>query len=237
MKKLAGLLFLILVLFGISVPLKAAESASPYDTVIDTSKNTNSAVDGFLDGFKDVNKAVGGKLAEFLKQSSAWQKLSEKAQKYLTANIGKLGPLVKKLGWIANAVDLAPSVYSMVSSFVKRDQSSFREAFRDTALKTGGIIVGLGIGAAVSASIPVVVAATAATGGGALLAIAAGGAVVSVGAGMLADKAAKSWFSKPLERFADKLYHSLLDDGSGPSIQDESDERRSGAVKLNQLRW
>ena len=135
MKKLTGLLlFSLLVLFGIGAPLHAAESASPYDSALDTYKTTNSTVDGFLDGVKDVDKATAGKLAEFLKQSSIWKNLSGKAQQFIGRHIGKLGPLVKKLGWIANAIDLAPSVYSMVSSLVKKDKASFRTAFRDTAL-------------------------------------------------------------------------------------------------------
>jgi len=244
MKKLNGLLlFLFLALAGIGMPLNAAESGSPYDSVLDTSKNTNSAVDGFLDGAKDVDKAVGGKLAEFLKQSSIWKNLSGKAQSFITANIGKLGPLVKKLGWIANAIDLAPSVYNMVTSLVSRDREKFKTSFRDTALKTAGIIVGLGIGAAVSAAIPAVVAATAATGGAALVAIAAGGAVVSVAGGYLADKAAKALFSKTLENFADKLYNKLINNTAGPSIAPGSAPSGSrsrnggGPVTLDKLSW
>ena len=242
MKKLFGIIaFSLFALLGFEAPLCAAESASPYDSALGTYKDTNSAIDGFLDGAKDVDKATAGKLADYLKHSSIWKNLSGKAQQFITKNIGKLGPLVKKLGWIANTIDLAPSVYSMVSSLVKKDKSSFRTAFRDTALKTGSIVVGLGIGAAVTAAIPAVVAATAATGGAALLVIAAGGAIVSVGGGMLADKAAKSWLSKPLEKFADKLYDKLINNDTDPAISGGGSpgggSGSGGSVKLKQLNW
>lgn len=240
MKKIAGILLLLtLSLFGFGTPLQAAESASPYDTTLEIGKNTNSAVDGFIDSFKTIDKKLAGKLADFLKNTSIWQKLSGKAQDFLKNNIGKLGPLAKKLGWIANAIDLAPSVYNLVTSIANKDRNTFRTAFRDTALKSLGIVVGIGIGAGVTAALPAVAAAVAATGGTALLVLAAGGAVVTVGGGMLADRIAKSWLSKPLERFADKLYNKLINNTSGPSISPGGNDDRSGGgpVKLNQLRW
>jgi hypothetical protein len=236
------LLFAFLSLFGFGTQLQAAPSASPYDNALDTYKTGNSTLDAILDSSKDVNKATSGKLAEYLKNTSIWKKLSEKAQGFIGNNIGKLGPLVKKLGWIANAVDLAPSVYNTLASFVKRDRKGFKKAFRETALKTASIIVGLGIGAAVTASIPLVVAGTAATGG-ALLLVAAGGAVVSVGGGMLADHLAKKWFSKSLENFGGKLYDKLITrdtltgimDGGGRSSGGRSGS--GGAVTLDKLQW
>ena len=242
MKKRFGfLLFSLLALLGFAAPLCAAPSGSPYDSALSTFKDTNSAVDGFIGSAKDIDKATAGKFADYLKHASIWKNLSGKSQQFIGRHIGKLGPLVKKLGWIANAIDLAPSVYNTVASVVKRDKQSFRGAFRDTALKTGSIVVGLGIGAIVSATLPAVVGVTAATGGAALVVVAAGGAIVSVGGGMLADKAAKSWLSKPLERFADKLYNKLINNDTGPVVapggSSPGGSRGGGPVKLKQLAW
>ena len=253
MKKLFLLLLLALLpSFGFVAPLHAAESASPYDSVVGVSKDTTSTVDAIIDGVKDVNKATGGQLADFLKNTSIWKKLSENSQSFITNNLGKLGPWVKKIGWVANALDLAPSIYNTITSFNSRDKQKFKESFRDVALKTGSVIVGLGIGAAVSAALPAVVAATAATGGAALL-IAAGGAVVTVGAGMLADHVAKKLFSKSLEDFGGKLYDKLIGDdtlsgildgggsGNGSGNRGGSGSRGSsgsgGAVTLDKLQW
>ena len=243
MKKfIALLLFVLLSSFGIGAPLHAAESASPYDTVVDASKDTTSAVDALLDGAKEINNATGNQLADYLKNSSIWKKLSENSQNFLTNNIGKLGPWVKKLGWIANAIDLAPSVYNTVASFVSRDREKFKTSFRDTALKTAGIVIGLGIGTAVSAAIPLVIAGTAATGG-ALLVVAAGGVAVTVGVGKLADKAMKKWFSKSLEDFGGKLSDKLIGDDTLTGIMDGSGggsggkPKSGGAVTLDKLQW
>ena len=242
MKKMTALLlFAFLSLFGFGTQLQAAPSASPYDSTVEISKNGTSTVDALLDGAKDINKATGNKLADFLKNTSIWKKLSENAQGFIGRNIGKLGPLVKKLGWIANAVDLAPSVYQTIASFAKRDREGFKNAFRDTALKTGSIIVGLGIGAAVSAALPLVIAGTAATGG-ALLVVAAGGVVVSVGGGMLADHLAKKWFSKSLEDFGGKLYDQLIGDDTLSGLSRGSGSggggsKSGGAVTLDKLQW
>lgn len=237
MKKFTALLlFAFLSLFGFGTQLQAAQSASPYDSALETYKTGNSTLDAILDGAKDINKATAGKLADYLKNTSIWKKLSENAQGYIGRNIGKLGPLVKKLGWIANAIDLAPSVYSTLASFVKRDREGFKKAFRDTALKTSSIIVGIGIGAAVSAAIPLVVAGTAATGG-ALLLVAAGGVAVSVGGGMLADHLTKKWFSKSLEDFGGKLYDKLINGDTLTGIMDGGGRSSGGAVTLDKLQW
>ena len=246
MKKLFALLLLALLpSFGFVAPLHAAESSSPYDSVVDTSKNTTSTVDAVLDGVKDVNNATGNQLSEFLKNTSIWKNLSENSQNFITNNIGKLGPWVKKLGWVINAIDLAPSIYSTVTSFNNRDRDGFKKAFRDTALKTGSVLTGIGIGAAVSAALPAVVAATAATGGAALV-IAAAGAVVAVGGGMLADHLAKKWFSKSLEDFGGKLYDKLIGDDTLTGIMDGGGSggsrsgggsKSGGAVTLDKLQW
>lgn len=210
MKKMLLLFFICSALFGVMAPVAAAESASPYDSVVDVSKNSTSAVDAVLESAKDVNKATSGKLADYLKNTSFWKQLSEKSQGVIGNLLGKLGPLVKKLGWIANAIDLAPSVYNTIASFNRRDKEGFKNAFRDTTLKTVSILTGIAIGAAVSAATPVVVAAIAATGGAAVV-VAAAGAVVAIGGGMLVDKIVKSTFSKSIEDFADKLYDDLLE--------------------------
>ena len=242
MKKRFGyLLFALLALFGVAAPLQAAPSGSPYDSALGTFKDTNSAVDGFIGNVQDIDKLTAGKFADYLKHASIWKNLSGKSQQFIGRHIGKVGPLVKKLGWVANAIDLAPSVYSTVASVVKRDKKSFRGAFRDTALKTGSIVVGLGIGALVTASLPTVVGVTAATGGAALVVVAAGGAIISVGGGMIADKTAKKWFSKPLENFADKLYKKLINNDTGPSVggggSSPGGSKGGGSVKLKQLTW
>ena len=241
-KKILIVLAMLASLFASAVPLYAQqESSSPYDKVLEISKTTNSTVDAILDAGKDVNKIDSTKLADYLKSLSAWKKLSENSQNYITNNIGKLGPLVKKIGWIMNAIDLAPSVYQTIASFKKRDKKSFKEAFRDVTLKTGSIVTGLAIGAGVSAAIPLVVAATAATGGGALV-VAAVGVVVSVGGGMLVDHLAKTYLSKTIENFAGKLYDnlikndtlSILDKGGGGS---SGRSKGDGPVTLDALKW
>ena len=240
------LLFALLAAFGFEAPLRAAESASPYDSVLGTSKDTISSVDAILDGAKEINKTTTGNLANYLKNTSIWKKLSENAQGFIGRHIGKLGPWVKKLGWVANAIDLAPSIYNTITSFNSRDKQKFKESFRDVALKTGSIVAGIGIGAVVSAALPLVVAGTAATGG-ALLLVAAGGAVVSVGVGKVADHLAKKWFSKSLEDFGGKLYDKLIGDdtlsgfsggsGSGSGSGGGGSGNRGGAVTLDKLQW
>ena len=241
-KKILIVLAVLSSLFAFAVPLRAQESSSPYDKVMEVSKTGNSAVDAILDAGKDVNKIDSTKLADYLKSLSAWKKLSENSQNYISNNIGKLGPLVKKLGWIMNAIDLAPSVYQTIASFNKRDKKSFKEAFRDVTLKTGSILTGLAIGAGVSAAIPLVVAATAATGGGALV-VAAVGVAVSVGGGMLVDHLAKTYLSKTIENFAGNLYDnlikddtlSILDKGGGSSGRGKG--KSDGPVTLDALKW
>ena len=242
-KKILIVLAVLSSLFAFAVPLRAQESSSPYDKVIGVSKTGNSIVDAILDAGKEVNKIDSTKLADYLKSLSAWKKLSEKAQNYINGNIGKLGPLVKKLGWIMNALDLAPSVYQTVTAFKNRDKKSFKDAFRDVTLKTGSIVTGLAIGAGVSAAIPVVVAATAATGGGALV-VAAIGVVVSVGGGMLVDHLAKTYLSKTIENFAGKLYDNLIKNdtlsilnSSGVSGGGGGKGGGDGPVKLDALKW
>ena len=210
MRKLLLLFVMCFSVLGVMASAAAAESASPYDSVVDTSKSTTSAVDAVLDSAKEVNKSTAGKLAEYLKNSSIWKSLSEKAQGTISKYLGKLGPLVKKLGWIINAIDLAPSIYKTVTALNQRDKEGFKKAFRDTTLKTVSILTGIAIGAAVSAATPVVVAAIAATGGAAVV-VAAAGAVVAIGAGMVADEVVKKLFSKKIEDFADKLYDDLVD--------------------------
>ena len=241
-KKILILLAVLFSLFGFAVPLRAEASASPYDKVMEVSKTGNSVLDAILDAGKDVSKIDSTKLADYLKSLSVWQKLSGNSQNYITNNIGKLGPLVKKLGWIMNAIDLAPSVYQTISAFNKRDKKSFKEGLRDVTLKTGSILTGLAIGAGVSAAIPLVVAATAATGGAALL-VAAGGVIVSVGGGMLVDHLAKTYLSKTIEDFAGNLYDnliktdtlSILDKGGGSSGSGKGGG--DGPVTLDALRW
>lgn len=237
MKKLYGLfLFLTLALLGLGAPLRAADSGSPYENTVGAAKDMNSAVDGFLDASKTIDKQTAGKFAEYLKNSSIWKSLSGKSQGWIAQNLGKLGPLVKKLGWIATAVDLAPSVYRMVTSFNARDRGKFKTAFRETALKSVSVVAGLAIGAVVTATLPAVVATTAATGGAALLVVAAGGAAVSLLAGKGVDKLNEALFSKSLENFADKLYNKLINNESGPDISGGSSSPK-GPVKLDRLRW
>jgi len=227
--------------FG-SFSLSAADSASPYDTVFGFVKDTNSAVDAILDAGKEVSKIDSTKLADYFKSLSLWKKLSENSQNFITSNIGKVSKFAKKLGWIMNAVDLAPSVYNMVTSFRNRDKQKFKESFRDVTLKTVSILTGIGIGAAVTAAIPVVVAATAATGGGAAV-VAAVGAVVAVGVGMAVDYGVKTLTSKTIEKFAGSLYDKMIGNdtltsigrsgGSGSGGKGGGD----GPVTLDALKW
>lgn len=249
----ALLLVTVLAGFGFSPSLCAAESSSPYDTTIDISKTTTSTVDATLDTVKNVDGHTAGKLAEFLKNSSLWKKLSENSQSWIANNIGKLGPWVKKLGWVVNAIDLAPSIYNTIASFQARDKESFKKHFRDTTLKTVSVLTGLAIGAAVTAALPAVVAATAATGGAALL-VAAGGVVVTVGGGMLVDHIVKKVFSKGIEDFAGNLYDRMIGEnvldnvlttggggGSGGKSGGKSGGSRSrsggGSTTLDALQW
>ena len=246
MKKLSLVLLLTLLsVFGFGFTAQAeSKSASPYDSVVGFSKDTTSAVDAALDSASTVDKKTVGKLADYLMNTSAWKKLSEQAQNVIGSNIGKLGPLVKKLGWIANALDLAPSVYNLAASYVQRDKQKFKESFRDTVLKTTSILTGLAIGAGVTAALPLVVAGTAATGG-ALLVVAAGGLVVTVGAGMLVDHIVKKTFSKSLEDFGGSLYDKLIGDDTLSSLQPSSSdgggggnrEKSDGPVTLDALQW
>lgn len=111
-------LFCLLSLVALCVmPLHASAeesnpSGSPYDSAIEIGKNTTSFVDALIDSGSQIDEKTAGKLADFLKNNALWKNLSGKAQDFLNKNISKLGPLVKKLGWIANAIDLAPSLYN-----------------------------------------------------------------------------------------------------------------------------
>ena len=226
--------------FIVGGPLQAAESASPYDSVIEGSKDTTGTVDAILDAGKDIDKAATGQLADYLKNSSLWKKLSEGSQNWLTNNFSKIGPWVKKLGWVINAIDLAPSIYNTVTSYMARDKEKFKESFRDTTLKTVSILTGLAIGAGVSAALPLVVAGTAATGG-ALLVVAAGGVIVSVAAGKVVDSIVKKTLSKSIENFAGSIYDKLVGDDTLSRIHSsggESSGRGSGPGSgLTPLRW
>ena len=216
-------------------PTQAAESSSPYDTVLEGAKDTNGAVDAILDAGKDIDKSTAGKLVDYLKNSSLWKKLSEGSQSWLTNNFSKIGPWVKNIGWVLNAIDLAPSLYNTVTSYMARDKEKFKAAFRDSTLKTVSILTGLAIGAGVSAALPLVVAGTAATGG-ALLVVAAGGVIVSVGAGKLVDSVVKNLFSKSIEDFAGGLYDKLVGDDTLSQLQ-PSGAGSGGGSGLTPLRW
>ena len=236
MKRLfCSLLLTLTSFFIIGEPLRAAESSSPYSSVVGFSKDTVDKVDAILDAGKDVDKASVGQLADFLKNSSLWKKLSENSQNWLNDNFSKLGPWVKKLGWIVKAMDLAPSLYKTVTSYLARDKEKFKEAFRESTLKTVSILTGLAIGAGVSAALPLVVAGTAATGG-ALLVVAAGGVIVSVAAGNIADGVVKKLFSKSIENFAGKLYDKLVGNDTLMQIQ-PSGAGSGGGSGLTPLRW
>ena len=224
--------------FG-SFSLSAAESASPYDGVVGFAKDTNSTVDAILDAGKEVSKIDSTKLADYFKSLSLWKKLSENSQNFIARNIGKLSKYVKNFGWIVNALDLAPSVYNMVTSFKQRDKEKFKTSFRDVTLKTTSILTGLGIGAAVSAAIPVAVAATAATGGAAAVIVAVG-AVVTVGVGMAVDYGVKTLTSKTIEKFAGKLYDKLIGNDTLTSIGSGGSGGKGGGdgpVTLDALQW
>ena len=207
--------------FG-SFSLSAADSASPYDTVFGFVKDTISAVDAILDAGKEVSKIDSTKLADYFKSLSLWKKLSENSQNFITSNIGKVSKFAKKLGWIMNAVDLAPSVYNMVTSFRNRDKQKFKESFRDVTLKTVSILTGIGIGAAVVAAV---------------------GAVVAVGVGMAVDYGVKTLTSKTIEKFAGSLYDKMIGNdtltsigrsgGSGGGSKGGGD----GPVTLDALKW
>lgn len=239
-------LFCLLTLVALCVmPLRAAAeesnpSGSPYDSAIEMGKNTTSFVDALIDSGSQIDEKTAGKLADFLKNNALWKNLSGKAQDFLNKNISKLGPLVKKLGWIANAIDLAPSLYNTGLAFLQNDKPKFIEAFRDSTLKIVSIAGGLAIGAVVTAALPLVIPAVAAGGIGTVI-LAGGGAIVSVGMSMLADKVIKDNFSKNIESFASSVYDSLIYDSTFSGIlggkKGSGGKSSSGGVKLDALQW